>query len=65
MKNITVAIPEGAWHDARVWAVEHGTSLSQVVAFFLKTLPDRKLPAKRYPLVRTTPHPPIASKNGL
>ncbi len=58
MKNLTVSIPDGAYNDARVWAAQRGTSVSRVVTFFLKTLPERTLPAQRFPLVH---HPKLPS----
>ena len=38
-KNITVAVSDRAYHDARVWAARHDTSISKVVQDFLETLP--------------------------
>jgi hypothetical protein len=57
MKNLTVSIPDGAYHDARVWAAERGTSVSRIVTFFLKTLPERKAPAQRFPLIHQPDRP--------
>lgn len=49
MKNITVAISDQAYHDARVWAARRDTSLSRIVQNFLEALPS--LPgARAFPL---------------
>ena len=46
MKNITVAVSDRAYHDARVWAARRDTSLSKVVQDFLEGLPKlRSAPA--------------------
>ena len=42
MKNITVKVPESTYIRARVWAAEHQTSVSAVVALLLHTLPESK-----------------------
>jgi hypothetical protein len=55
MKNITVAVPETTYIKARVWAAQHETSVSAVVAFLLQTLPDTRRAAHRFPL---RPDPP-------
>ena len=39
MKNITVAVTDRAYHDARVWAARRETSLSKIVQDFLEALP--------------------------
>jgi hypothetical protein len=49
MKNITVAVSESTYIRARVWAAEHQTSVSAVVAFLLQTLPETKRAADRFP----------------
>ena len=47
MKNITVSVDNEVYRQARIWAAQNGTSVSKIVARFLKTLPHRKLPAQR------------------
>ncbi len=59
MKNITVAVPESAYIKARVWAAEHQTSLSAVVAYLLRTLPETKRAADRFPRLSEKPESPI------
>jgi hypothetical protein len=49
MRNITVAVPEVVYHKARVWAAEHDTSISAVVAFLIQQLPNRPIAAERFP----------------
>lgn len=36
MKNITVAISDTVYHEARVWAAHHDTSVSSVVQYLLQ-----------------------------
>ena len=55
MKNITVSISDTAYLKARVWAAEHETSLSAVVAYLLETLPKIKPANVHYPLRSETP----------
>jgi uncharacterized protein YbcC (UPF0753/DUF2309 family) len=50
MKNITVSVPETTYFRARVWAAEHETSISAVVAFLLETLPQTKRASTHFPL---------------
>lgn len=38
MKNVTVSIPEGVYRAARVAAAERGTSVSALVAEYLRSL---------------------------
>ena len=49
MKNITVAVTDRAYHDARVWAARRDTSLSKIVQDFLESLP-RIRSAHAFPL---------------
>jgi hypothetical protein len=49
MKNITVAVPESTYIKARVWAAEHQTSVSAVVAYLLQTLPEARRAAVQFP----------------
>lgn len=41
MKNITVSVPDDVYRQARVRAAKRGTSVSALVAEFLKSLSDR------------------------
>lgn len=40
MKNITVSVPDDVYRSARIHAAETGTSVSALVADYLKTLTD-------------------------
>lgn len=46
MKNITVSVDKEVYRQARIWVAQNGTSVSRIVTYFLKTLPQRKLPAQ-------------------
>jgi hypothetical protein len=37
--NITVCVSENTYHQERVWAARHRTSISAVVQFLLENLP--------------------------
>ena len=50
MPNITVAVPEIVYRRARVWAAERNTSVSQVVRYFLETLPGLKRAERAFPI---------------
>jgi hypothetical protein len=54
MRNITVAIHDKTYHDARVWCAQRDTSVSAVVQSFLEDLPRLKL-ARRFPLPDAPP----------
>jgi hypothetical protein len=41
MKNITIAVPADVYRDARVRAAERGSSVSALVAEYLRSLSDR------------------------
>jgi len=49
MKNITISVPDEVYRQARVWAAQHGTSLSATVGRLLALLPEtpivRRMPA--------------------
>ncbi len=63
MKNITVAVNDRAWHDARVWAARRDTSLSKIVQDFLEALPT--LPsAQGFPLppCESETEPPVRTR---
>ena len=38
-RNITVSVSESTYHQARVWAARHCTSISAVAQFLLENLP--------------------------
>ena len=57
MKNITVCVPDETYRRARVWAAERETSVSQIVAYLLETLPNIKRATRRFP-VPDQPAPP-------
>lgn len=42
MKNITVAVPDDVYRAARVRAAEEGSSVSALVADYLRSLSDRE-----------------------
>jgi plasmid stability protein len=42
MKNITVSIPDEVYREARIRAAEQGTSVSSLVAEYLRSLPERE-----------------------
>ncbi len=41
MKNITVSVPKETYYAARVWAAEHKTSISRMVAKILKQMEEQ------------------------
>ncbi|MFT4216141.1 MAG: hypothetical protein QM619_03025 [Micropruina sp.] len=40
MKNVTVSVPDSVYRSARIRAAERGTSVSALVADYLRTLAD-------------------------
>ena len=42
MKNITVAVPEDVYREARIRAAERGSSVSALVADFLRSLSSQE-----------------------
>jgi hypothetical protein len=42
MKNITVSVPDDVYRAARIRAAERGTSVSSLVAEYLRSLPERE-----------------------
>jgi hypothetical protein len=42
MKNITVSVPDDVYRQARVRAAERGTSVSSLVADYLRSLAERE-----------------------
>ncbi len=57
MKNITVSISDLAYLRARVWAAEHETSISAIVAYLLETLPQIKRANAHYPIAASEMSP--------
>ena len=57
MKKITVAVHERTYRQARVWAAEHDTSLSAVVAWLLETLPGLPRAPRAFPPARNASAP--------
>jgi plasmid stability protein len=41
VKNITISIPDDVYRQARVFAAEDGTSVSAIVADYLRSLTER------------------------
>ena len=41
MKNITISVPNETYFAARVWAAEHKTSISRMVARILKQMSEQ------------------------
>jgi plasmid stability protein len=42
VKNITVSVPDDVYRDARIRAAERGSSVSALVAEYLRSLSDRE-----------------------
>lgn len=42
MKNITVTVPDEVYRDARIRAAERGSSVSALVAEYLRSLSERE-----------------------
>lgn len=47
MKNITVSVPDDVYRAARIRAAERGSSVSGLVAEYLRSLSDRELEFSR------------------
>jgi plasmid stability protein len=41
MRNITIAVPDDVYREARIRAAERGTSVSALVAEYLRSISDR------------------------
>ena len=61
MKRITIAVHERTYHLARIWAAQHDTSVSAVVAYLLETLPGIPRAARAFPPAGYVPAPTPAS----
>ena len=48
MKNITVSVTDIVYMRVRVWAAEHETSVSAVVAYLLRILPTHKAAGRHF-----------------
>lgn len=46
MPNITVAVSESAYRQARIWAATHNTSVSAIVQHCIEHLPTMRLTAQ-------------------
>jgi plasmid stability protein len=42
MKNITISVPDDVYREARIRAAERGSSVSALVAEYLRSLSDRE-----------------------
>jgi len=42
VRNITVAVPDDVYREARICAAERGSSVSALVAAYLRSLSDRE-----------------------
>jgi plasmid stability protein len=42
MKNITISVPDDVYRDARIRAAERGSSVSALVAEYLRSLSERE-----------------------
>ena len=42
MKNITISVPDDVYREARIRAAERGSSVSALVAEYLRALSDRE-----------------------
>lgn len=60
-KNITVAVPEQTYIRARIWAAEHGVSVSHVVARLLENLPRHRRANQEFPskVLASNPEHPV------
>jgi hypothetical protein len=47
MKNITVSVPEDVYRAARIRAAERGSSVSALVAEYLRSLSEREIEFSR------------------
>jgi|WetSurMetagenome_2_1015567.scaffolds.fasta_scaffold293414_2 hypothetical protein len=50
MKNITVTVPDDVYRQARIWAAQRDTSISEIVRYILITLPTNKRAARGFPV---------------
>jgi hypothetical protein len=57
MKNITVSVPNETYYGARVWAAEHKTSISRMVAKILRQMEEQPR-VNRQPPPNPPPPPP-------
>jgi hypothetical protein len=64
MRNITVAVPDDVYRRARLWAAEHDTSVSAVVAYLLETMPGIKRSNLAFPVRISNPMDSSAPSSG-
>lgn len=64
MKNITVSVGDEVYHRARVYAAEHGTSISAVVRDLLETITLEETEAERLQRLEVETVARIASRRG-
>ncbi len=57
MKNITVSVPNEVYYGARVWAAEHKTSISRMVAKILREMAEQPRVNRQLPSVSPAPTP--------
>ena len=55
MHNITVTLPDDCYRNARIWAAQRDTSVSQVVKYILETLPQIKRANRAFPASNSKP----------
>jgi len=58
MRNITVSVADETYTLARVWAAQRNTSISAVVAYVLRTLPNMQRVINAFPVPAFRPIPP-------
>jgi len=61
MRNITVAVSDTAYRDARVWAARHDTSISAAVQYLIERLPRLPIAQRGFPV----PNPDSAVVNSV
>jgi len=64
MKNITVSVDDGVYHRARVYAAEHGTSVSAVVRDLLETVAVEETESERLQRLEAETVARIAARRG-
>ena len=58
MKNVTVAIPNETYRNARLWCAHRGYSLSKYFAFFLQKLAEHYAVEQAQSLLAAQPNDP-------
>jgi hypothetical protein len=62
MRNITVAVSDDSYRQARIWAAKNDTSVSAVVQDLLLNLPGLARVARSFTAGMTTP-PPVKDED--